>query len=543
MTDSILDFFPTTEHIQAPRKSQEVVLLSIEKAFKEGKRVVILEAPVGSGKSAIAVTIARYFGQAHVITPRKSLQDQYFDDFMDHLSVLKGRSAYPCTYEMPERYYTNVVRQISSGGVPQPLHNEPNCSTAPCRESGLVWKACTENGQKPCPYSVAVKVAQESNVVVHNLHSFIAQTMYTGQFEKRPVMIVDEAHELEGIIRDFLIRTVSVNTRIPEDAYTPKTSLEEWCSLLSDDRYAPQDTPADALERLKDEFYESPRDKYLQRIQSILEASSTYSDGVTVIVDDNLVGTRCIGSKVSFVPHSIGRAAERMVMSYGEKVVLMSGTIYDKAIFCKKVGISIEEAHFIRIPSSFPAKNCPIYLKKSYMVDTSHRAWRDNFQEVVEKVKSVLSIFKDVKGLIHAPSYDSMYELEAALNDPRIMTHGRTDLSRSLEAFYEAAEPRVFISPSCQQGVDFKGDRARFQVILRVPYPNANDPFIRDMADKDFSWYEYQALVVFGQMVGRVNRSENDFGATILLDSRFEKFVAKQRRRLPTWLQQCFIRG
>ena len=89
------------------RLNQKVVIEEIDKVFKTGVKIVVLEAPVGSGKSAIAVTLARSVGEtskeegvggAHVITPRKSLQDQYHEDFYNHLVLMKGRNAYPCTF-------------------------------------------------------------------------------------------------------------------------------------------------------------------------------------------------------------------------------------------------------------------------------------------------------------------------------------------------------------------------------------------------------------------------------------------------------------
>jgi len=106
-----------------------------------------------------------------------------------------------------------------------------------------------------------------------------------------------------------------------------------------------------------------------------------------------------------------------------------------------------------------------------------------------------------------------------------------------LEEFYKASGNRVFLSPNCSQGVDFKQDRARFQIILRVPYLNTQDPFLAYKVANDFPWYNHQALVTFGQQIGRVNRSEDDFGVTILVDDRFPKFIKKNSLYLPKWVK------
>ncbi|HET8686541.1 MAG TPA: helicase C-terminal domain-containing protein, partial [Methanosarcina sp.] len=114
-------------------------------------------------------------------------------------------------------------------------------------------------------------------------------------------------------------------------------------------------------------------------------------------------------------------------------------------------------------------------------------------------------------------------------------------LQQKLDAFYASSEPLVFISPVCQQGVDFKGDRGRFQIVLRVPYPNTSDPLMSFKVENDFNWYNYQALIVFGQMVGRVNRAPDDYGATFLMDERFNRFISRNSRKLPQWLQKAFV--
>ena len=72
MTTRSIDFFPAIKGTSyPPSKLQAVVLDAVDKAISDGKKYIIIEAPVGSGKSADAIAIARSFGDAHIITPRK----------------------------------------------------------------------------------------------------------------------------------------------------------------------------------------------------------------------------------------------------------------------------------------------------------------------------------------------------------------------------------------------------------------------------------------------------------------------------------------
>lgn len=220
----------------------------------------------------------------------------------------------------------------------------------------------------------------------------------------------------------------------------------------------------------------------------------------------------------------------------------MSGTIYSKSLFCKTNGLVDSETCFIRIGSTFPVKNRPIVFKDKYKVDTSHKMWDANFKEMIQKIQEIMDVFDDTKGLIHTPSYSTSMTILAALrHTDRVMAHSKDDFQQQLERFYASDEPNVFLSPICQQGVDFKYDRARFQIALRVPYLNTSDSFVEFQVKNDFPWYNHQALVNFGQIIGRVNRAPDDFGVTILMDERFGKFLSKNRTVLPKWLNDAVV--
>ena len=532
----IMSYFP----LPKARRGQIAVIKEIDKAFKEGRKIVIVEGPVGCGKSAIAMTFARKIQDSHMITPRKSLQDQYYEDFHEDVVLMKGRNAYPCTINAHKKAYNAVIKAVNLGKVKMPSRDEDNCANAPCRNSQPVWDSCTSrNG--PCPYSVAIEVAQNHHTVIHNIHSFVFQTNFSDKFQKRKLMIIDEAHEIEDTIRGFISKKFTLNHVVrPEDIPECKT-VDDWCDYFTLPQFVPPLTDADKARMDADETYIPEQERYLEQVQSLRMQAEYYGTEFTVRKAPVWSGNRQTGVSFEMIPHNIGNAAQRYLFSYGEQVLLMSGTIYDKEQYCRYIGINPAEAYFIRVPSTFPVENRPIYAKPEYQVDTSHRNWNDNFKEMIEKIMRIMTIFKDVKGLIHAPSYDAAEEIASWLPQERVMIHGRADFQEKLEQFYASDEPLVFISPVCQQGVDFKGDRARFQIITRVPYMNTADEFIEHKVTNDFPWYNYKALVVFGQQIGRVNRSESDYGATFLLDERFVRFISRNSKKLPKWLRDAVV--
>lgn len=530
-----MEYFPLDE----VRASQKAVLLEIDKALEAGNEFIILEAPVGSGKSAIAMTLAKAFGNAHLITPRKSLQNQYFDDFSDEVVLMKGRGSYPCTFKENPTRYKAIIRHIETGMVQAPDWDEANCATAPCRNKTGVANACLGT-VGICPYNRAIEIAEASSTVVHNLHSFIYQTNFSMKFSQREILIVDEAHEIEAVMRDFITKKITLPKPIQlSDLPSDPTGIKDWCSFLSEAKCLPEVSSAEARKKRENSEYKTKLDDHMSFLDNLQLEADTYGGRYTV--KHNVENNTSNCPTFEFVPHNIGNAASMNLFSYGKRVVLMSGTIYDKSLFCRNIGVNPEKAYFIRIPSTFPLANRPIYAKSDYQADTSYQGWNDNFKDIVEKISKVCNIFSDVKGLIQAPSYDIAEQLYNAIPGGRVMTHGRQDFQEKLSQFYASEGNSVFISPVCQQGVDFKDDRSRFQIVLRVPYPSTADDFIREKVESDFNWYNYQALVVFGQQMGRVNRSEGDYGATFLMDERFNKFISRNAGKLPKWLQQAII--
>ena len=77
------------------RNNQDGVIRQICEAFNSGYKHIILEAPTGFGKSAIAITIARTLGSSYICTATKDLQTQYSRDYQ-FLKIAKGKSNFLC---------------------------------------------------------------------------------------------------------------------------------------------------------------------------------------------------------------------------------------------------------------------------------------------------------------------------------------------------------------------------------------------------------------------------------------------------------------
>ena len=63
-------------------KSQEDVVREVVDLIKKGEKIIFVHGVCGTGKSAIALNIARHMGRTSIVVPIKSLQRQYEEDYM-----------------------------------------------------------------------------------------------------------------------------------------------------------------------------------------------------------------------------------------------------------------------------------------------------------------------------------------------------------------------------------------------------------------------------------------------------------------------------
>jgi len=88
--------------------------------------------------------------------------------------------------------------------------------------------------------------------------------------------------------------------------------------------------------------------------------------------------------------------------------------------------------------------------------------------------------------------------------------------------------------PTLTEGIDLHDDRARFQIVCKVPYP-LWDAYASARSARDRAWYQLNTAWALVQMIGRAVRSDTDYATTFVLDSQFEKFVRRNAKILPNW--------
>ncbi len=104
-------------------KSQEDIVKEVLEEIKRGNKVIFIHGACGTGKSAIALNIAKKLGKTSIVVPGKNLQRQYKRDYAEKkyvlkdnkeklkISVITGRNNHGCTYLKDNRDAIPVVRK------------------------------------------------------------------------------------------------------------------------------------------------------------------------------------------------------------------------------------------------------------------------------------------------------------------------------------------------------------------------------------------------------------------------------------------------
>ena len=229
------------------RNNQDDVIRQICDAFNSGYKHIILEAPTGFGKSAIAITIARTLGSSYICTATKDLQTQYSRDYQ-FLKFAKGKSNFLC--RVKEDFVESGKYLCSSCNSKTEIEcKHTSCDYGPCLSdesmegSGCKYRTFINdykidnkgkenerifiNGDKiqnykneyanwihlqnfskprewnPCYYFDQLFQALRASHSIFNYSIFLSLLSNKNLMQQRELLVLDEAHLLETEIVKF----------------------------------------------------------------------------------------------------------------------------------------------------------------------------------------------------------------------------------------------------------------------------------------------------------------------------------------------------
>lgn len=533
------------------RKYQKEVIEEIEDKFENNDdEVVIIEAPPGFGKSAVNVAVAKSFNSAYIITTQKVLQDFYANEYK--LPVIKGRQNYTC-----------LITGGTADNGPCQLFNPPKASNKKTSQKNFNFN---KNNyycklKDDCPYEIAKKECADSPVCVMNMtYSFHMPP----EFTERELIIVDEAHNLDDTILDFVTKTIKktdvlkdtpVDTTIQECIGYMMSKRKEMLDYIETNNIKQKRIGDKLIYKIKEE--EKTREKISKGLKKeiekginqiskihfeiveeenimkeIRELDNDISKGYGWVAKDNL-------TSITFTPLTVGRFLNELLWERGNKILCTSATFLDKDRFMKETGLNGKTATFKSVPSSFNKKNRLIYYIQTGKMSYNHR--EKTLPILAKKVNQICKEYKGDNIIVHAHTYKNINDIAKLIKtDKEIILQSKIDREKSLDNF-KRGKNKIFLSVKMTEGIDLKDDMCRVNILAKVPFGITVDKRIKERMKTDIKWYYWKTIIEIVQAYGRTTRSEYDYSDTYILDSDFGRLYSNNTQMFPEWFKEALI--
>ena len=532
------ELFPMPEF----REHQEDALNRVQKAFSEGAKVVILNAPTGSGKSPLCATIAYGFGSAYLTTPLKSLQDQYADDGFPNIAQLKGRNNYLCPADPGATCAEGKCQydKCSMGRLKRNCWDHGDLCAAkydkrdPCSCDQHVCNDCVCH---TCPYKEAVAEFLSSDIGCTNT----TMMMVFPKFKKRKVLIVDEAH----MVTDFALSHVSVTLSSYDIGDIPKGQTFSdrmiWLKAMAVTLDDKRQKLINILEKADVAEYDlvtrvAKITRTLRKIEFLQDDYETNKEPWVQDFSQWDVGKRT-RQKLIMRPITVRRFLKRLLWDKADYIVLSDATPPDPV----KLGL-MGKCEMVTVPSTFPVKRRPWIFENCGKMTRKERA--KTLPKMADKIAQIHALGLG-KVLVHCHSYKLMDDLHDMLVAKRIipLTQSREDRMGSLETWKARKDNIIFLSVNMYEGVSLDDDLCRVNVVIKCPFQFFGDPQVRMRLQFDGdAWYYEYAVEKVQQAYGRSTRSKKDQSITYILDGSFSFLLWKYKYHFRPWFMEARLK-
>ncbi len=526
------------------RGQNEAIKSIIECYIKKTHNFVILDAPVGSGKSILALCVSWILNHLNkrgfILTSDISLQEQYESDlekFNLDFGCVKGLNNYICN------------------------SNNETVSLGDCHIRSKAPKSmkCYES----CAYYSKRNAASKTDTSVLNYAYWLIQQNYVNKmsdvnepmFPPREFLIADEGHKIVDIVQSHYSPRVDSKTLEKLDKlrlffktykfedYTKQyEAIKDLLHKINDTEN--QDTLHEILKsieleveeikpawellkgRVKKEYNDKRVPKewrealflcdWLKDFHCKLE---DYNEIISKTTTRNLVKNPN-GEEIIFNCLHEHYLMYKYFYEWSKFTVVMSATFSDPKQYLKNIGI--KNAKYIKLDSSFDFSKSPIYFYNTHKM--SYKDINSSLPWLYSKVDEILNNHPNENGIIHSVSFDlalKVFKNISKENQKRLLMYNDTTEKRQVIEILKHSKNRVLIGPSFMEGIDLKNNHSRFCIFLKVPYLSLSDKFVSLKLKINPNWYKWKAILNIIQGIGRSVRTEEDYASSYILDANF----------------------
>jgi len=496
------------QNSQEPNLIDAPATFPFPKAY-QGQATILNEVPeetgfcltshTGFGKTAIFLTLTRDTPSL-VIEPRKYLQEQcrtYFDDF-----PIYGRSGYPCPLS-PTGTANAAPCLTKEDCVDTNYHNtcetaRNGCGKASCKVF-LVKDKYRKYPCERCEYNDAVREAvhqiKSGNTVISNFGNFWKLLQYA------ETVVIDEA--------DLFFKEISNPVVLK---YTkPKDEIADILELMNREVKGLKAAAKDPDPKFR---YSATNLLYnAEFLRSNAELCFSYQRKDRIYVEIDPRNTNILKNKIF----------------KGKRVIIVSATASKFDLPSYSASIHQRCGIFFAPVGNLTSRN----LKANPYLMTQAAKTIAEISDYFEM------IYDNKRVVIHAANLSThSVAIYNILGEDNCTMHTAGKLAETIETYLKS-DKRYLIVASAEYGADFWFSQLQFG--LKYPYPNLDErmnTLKRNMGPEFSAYYSGEARTRTIQMAGRITRGFNDFGVTILLDSKYHDDYIHNSNAYPQWYRE-----
>lgn len=465
-------------------------------------RFVVQVCPTGFGKSVTYMTASQLTpGRTVVLTSTKGLQSQLMQDFgmINKIVDIRGRANYSCR-----------------------LNPKARCDEGPCA-FGVKCNMKTEGG---CLYYDQLHKAKAAEVVITNYAYWMTQNEYSEGIGEFGMLVLDEAHSSPDHVIDHISISFSKRYLLESTVLGLRNSLPNdilgWQTWASDRLGDVRSDMKDAKEKRKDKLWLRLKrlEGKLSRLEERIDSTWLWEDG---------------SATVTLSPIWVDLHTESVLFLGIPKVLLTSATVVPKTV--KLLGV--KDHHYEEYPHSFPVENRPLIhlptVRMNHRIgEMEHRLWTN-------KVDQIIRDRLEHKGIIHTVSYARRdIIIERSKYSEYMITHTKATTESVVRSFKRSEAPCILVSPSMATGWDFPDEECRWQIIVKLPYPDTRGDIIKARSRKDSDFSAYIVMQQLIQATGRGVRNLADYCETFVIDNNITWFIKKYDHLSVGWFMEAY---
>jgi Rad3-related DNA helicase len=524
------------------RPDQVHAALEVMDAFRDGAKVVFVDAPTGAGKTGIADLVSRLSFQPSVfMCSTKSLQEQVVETF-DYAKVLKGRANYATMH------------------APFPEVTCDDCTASSVEANDCMW--CEPVAK--CPYRVAKAEAMRAQVAVLNTAYWIREANHAQGFSIPPMedprfarpgsrrqgygglFIVDECDLMKNALYGYVEFAVTerrardLMLTVPKKG-SHKSTIARWMKeefIPAAAKKMHEETSVGTVEAMR------RARGFGQLIQQADEISGD-------IEGDNWIRDNSNDRvPLSMKPIKVDAYAPELVWSHTGRTLMMSATIISPEEMADTLGVQ-SEYRTVTVPMRFPVENREIIaapvadMRGGEAKGKESGAWND----MVLAIANISDRHAGEKMLVHTVSYALAKHIMLGLRhavDRELFTYTNAGERDGALARFRGSASGIMVASSLDRGIDLADDDCRVVIVAKIPFPNLGDPQVSALlhAPGGEETYAVETVRTLVQMTGRGVRHMEDRCTTYVLDAQFTRNILRRHRNLlPGWWRDALNTG